>query len=67
MKKNFWYVYLFEGEDKKEIFKIMKFNTIKDVSYVLDIPAQTISNYFHGLIKPREVLRYCSIYQSIPL
>ena len=67
MKKNFWYVYLFEGEDKKEIFKIMKFNTINDMSYVLDIKSNVLSNFFHGLIKPRDVLKYCSIYQSIPL
>ena len=67
MKKNLWFVYLFEEVEHTNIFKIMKFNTIKDVSYVLDIPAQTISNYFHGLIKPRGVLNYCILYQSIPL
>ena len=43
------------------------FNTIKDVSYVLGMNSQTISNFFHGLIKPRGVLKYCVLYQSIPL
>jgi len=67
MKRNFWYVYLFEGEDRKEIFKIMKFNTISEMSQVLDIKPAILSNFFHGLIKPRGVLKYCMIYQSIPL
>ena len=67
MKRNFWYLYLFETETHTDIFKIMKFDTIKDVGYVLDIPPQVISNYFHGLIKPRGILKYCVLYQSIPL
>ena len=67
MKKNFWYLYLFETEEKKEIFKIMKFNTINDMSEVLQVKSNILSNYFHGLIKPRGILNYCMIYQSIPL
>ena len=67
MKKNFWYLYLFENEEKKEIFKIMKFNTINEMSEVLQVKPNILSNYFHGLIKPRGVLKYCVIYQSIPL
>jgi hypothetical protein len=67
MKKNFWYLYLFEDEEKTEIFKIMKFNTISEMSDVVDIKPNVLSNYFHGLIKPRGILKYCMIYQSIPL
>tara|TARA_R110000782_G_scaffold202521_1_gene291047 strand:- start:524 stop:727 length:204 start_codon:yes stop_codon:yes gene_type:complete len=67
MKQNCWYLYLFETEDKIEIFKIMKFNTISEMSEVLNIKPAVLSNYFHGLIKPRGVLKYCNIYQSIPL
>ena len=67
MKKNFWYLYLFEDEDKTEIFKIMKFNTISEMSDVVNIKPNVLSNYFHGLIKPRGILKYCMIYQSIPL
>tara|TARA_R100001086_G_scaffold248174_2_gene184368 strand:+ start:1031 stop:1318 length:288 start_codon:yes stop_codon:yes gene_type:complete len=67
MKKNCWYLYLFEDESRTEIFKIMKFDTISEMSVVLDIKPAVLSNYFHGLIKPRGVLKYCIIYQSIPL
>jgi len=70
MKKNCWYVYFFDKpitEDKKEIIKTMKFNTINEMSDVLGLKPAVLSNYFHGLIKPRGVLNYCNIYQSIPL
>ena len=65
MKKNFWYVYLFDNNN--EIIKIMKFNTIAEMSYVLGEKPSVLSSYFHGLIKSRGVLKYCKIYQSIPL
>ena len=67
MKKNYWYVYLYEDKDKKDIFKIMKFDTINEMSKVMNLKPAVLSNYFHGLIKPRGVLKYCIIYQSIPL
>ena len=66
MKKNFWYVYLYEDKEKKEIFKIMKFDTINEMSKVMNLKPAVLSNYFHGLIKPRDILEYCVIYQSIP-
>ncbi len=67
MKKNYWVLYLYESKDKGEIFKTMTFPTIKEVSYVLNLKPQIVSNYFHGLIKPRGILEYCVLYQSIPL
>ena len=48
MKKNFWYVYLFETEEKKDIVKIMKFNTISEMSYVLKLESNVLSNFFHS-------------------
>ena len=67
MKKNSWILHLYTDENKEELLKVMDFETIKDISYVLGIDSQVISNYFHGLIKPRGILKYCVLYQSIPL
>ena len=70
MKKNFWYVYIYDkdiSEEVKDIIKIMKFDTMNSMSEVMGIKSSVLSNYFHGLIKPRDTLRYCIIYQSIPL
>tara|TARA_R110000744_G_scaffold169809_2_gene287847 strand:- start:269 stop:478 length:210 start_codon:yes stop_codon:yes gene_type:complete len=65
MKKSSWVVYLFESEEKTNIFKIMEFRSVNDISFCFDVPAQTISNCFHGLIKPRGILKNCVIFQSI--
>lgn len=67
MKSNRWILYLFTNSKKEEIFKIMEFKTIKELSYVLNIEAQIVSNYFHGLIKPRGILNNCILYQSIKI
>jgi len=67
MKKNNWILYLFENDEKRELFKIMEFKTIKDVAFVLDMDAPVISNWFHGLINPRGILKNCVLHQSIVL
>ena len=50
MKRSGWVLYLYEDINKKEIFKIMEFKTIKDLSYVIKMEPSIISNWFHGLI-----------------
>ncbi len=67
MKKNTWLLHLYKDEEKTDLFKIMEFQTIKDISECIGVEPQVISNYFHGLIKPRGFLKYCILYQSIPL
>ena len=64
MKKSSWLVYLFEDTEKKNILKIMEFRSVNEISYVLGLPSQTISNCFHGLIKTRGILKSCVIFQS---
>jgi hypothetical protein len=65
MKRSGWVLYIFEDGDKKEIFKIMEFKTIRDLSYVIKIEPSIISNWFHGLINPRGILKNCILVQSI--
>ena len=67
MKKNTWLIHLYTDKKKTDLIKIMEFDTIKQASHTLGIDSQTISNYFHGLIKPRGILEFCILYQSIPL
>ena len=37
------------------------------VTFVLDVDAPVISNWFHGLINPRGILKNCVLHQSIVL
>jgi len=62
-----WVLYLYEDEEKKELFKIMEFKTIKDLGYVINIEPRIISNWFHKLIRPRGVLKNCLLLQKTTL
>ncbi len=62
-----WYLTLFTDENETEVFKTIPCNTIKEMSYYLDIPTQVISNYYHKQIKARGVLKYCNITQNLNL
>ena len=65
MKKNNWVLYLFESHEHRDLLKIMQFKTIKDVAFVLDVSPSTISNWHHGLINPRGILKNCVLHQSV--
>lgn len=67
MKRSSWILYLFENKEKSELFKIMEFRSVKDMAYVLDLKREVISNWFHGLILPRGILKNCVLYQSLPM
>tara|TARA_R110001592_G_scaffold42590_2_gene138300 strand:+ start:1527 stop:1739 length:213 start_codon:yes stop_codon:yes gene_type:complete len=62
-----WYLVIFTNEEKNEVFKVIKCNTIKEMAYYLNMDTQIISNYYHKQIKPRGVLKYCNITQNLKL
>jgi hypothetical protein len=62
-----WYLILFTNEEKNEVFKVISTNTIKEMSYLLDMKPSVISNFYHKQIKPRGVLKYCNITQNLNL
>ena len=60
-----WILCLFEDETHKYLFKQYSFHTISEIAKVLDEKEQTCSNFYHGLIKPRDVFKFVKIYQSL--
>lgn len=67
-KKNLiWYLTIFDSVDKTNPFKIIKCDTINEMSYYLDVTPQVISNYYHNQIKARGVLKYCNITQNLKM
>lgn len=64
MRNIIWYLFVFIDKDKTELYKVMKFDKIKDLAYVVGLEHTIVSNYFHNLIKPRGLLEYCYIYQT---
>jgi|TARA_R110002153_G_scaffold29256_4_gene89910 citrate lyase synthetase len=64
MNKNIrWLLFIHTDLEKQQLFKVLDFQSIKEIGYILDMKPQIISNYYHNLIKERGVLKYCIIYQ----
>lgn len=58
-----WYLILFTDEKKAEVLRILRCRTMRELAYYLDMKPQTVSNYFHGLIRARGILHKCGISQ----
>ena len=59
-----WIVILFDTPEKDNIFKVFELHSVKQIEYLLNIPAQVISNFYHNLINARGILKYCIILQK---
>lgn len=59
-----WHLMVFEDVARTTPVKVMSFETVNEVSYVVGMPAKTIYNYFHRLIQPRGPLRYVSLFKD---
>ena len=59
-----WHLMVFSDQARTEPVKVMSFDTVNDVSYVVGEPAKTIYNFFHRLIRPRGSLRYVSLFKD---
>ena len=60
-----WYLTLFDSEEKINSVMNIPCQTIKEMSYLLNMDAQVISNFYHKQIRPRGVLKYCNISQNL--
>tara|TARA_R110001632_G_scaffold86462_3_gene188733 strand:- start:460 stop:657 length:198 start_codon:yes stop_codon:yes gene_type:complete len=58
-----WLLILYYDKNKKEQFKSIEINTIKELSYLLDMKPTEISNFYHGLIYSRGALDYCHLFK----
>ena len=57
-----WYMVMFESPDHERVVKVMRFDTMKQMAYILDVSAQKLSNIYHGLVKPKGLAKYVIIY-----
>ena len=59
-----WNLMIFEDAAKTSVVKVMSFDTVNEVSYVVGMPTKTVYNYFHRLIRPRGPLCYVSLFKD---
>ena len=51
-------------KQKKEIFKVLEFNTLKEIAYVMNKNIYDVTNFYHEITKPKKLFNYINIYQS---
>ncbi len=63
-KNTSWIMILFTDLEKKDIFKVLEFNTLKEIAYVMNKEIHDVTNFYHQITKPKRIFQYINIYQS---
>ena len=59
-----WHLMVFEDLGRTTPVKVMSFETVNDVSYVVGMPSNVVYNFFHNLIRARGSLRYVLLFKD---
>ena len=59
-----WHVMVFEDENHTTLVRVLQLRTVKDVGALVQLPATTVSNFYHRLIKPKGALHYIQMFKG---
>ena len=59
-----WHLMVFEDPGRTTPVKVMSFETVRQVAYVVGMPTSTVFNFFHNLIHARGSLRYVALFKD---
>lgn len=59
-----WVIVIYTDINKTEPLKIMNLDSIKQIAYILDESPTDISNFYHNLIKPKNLMKLIDIYKK---
>ncbi len=60
-----WLVAVYYDKDKKELFKMVEFNSLREIAYCLKVNIYDVSNFYHRISKSKGVFDYVMIYKSL--
>lgn len=60
-----WLVAIYYDVDKKQLFKMIEFNSLREIAYCLDCEIYDISNFYHRISKPKGKFCYIDLYKSL--
>ena len=58
-----WLLVIYANDNKDEVIKVHRFNSIRQIAYVLDESPRDVSNYYHGLILARGNIKYIDMFK----
>tara|TARA_R110002126_G_scaffold223633_1_gene368628 strand:+ start:2187 stop:2375 length:189 start_codon:yes stop_codon:yes gene_type:complete len=59
-----WVLVIYSNELKSDIVKVINVDSIKQVAYILNESPADISNYYHKLIKSKNLMKLIDIYKK---
>lgn len=59
-----WILIIYYDSTKSNPLKIMNLDSIKQIAYILDESPTDISNFYHNLIKPKNLMKLIDIYKK---
>ena len=60
-----WVLAIHFDKFKKELFKVLEFNSLREMAYCLDCEIYDVSNFYHKISKPKGKFSYITIYKSL--
>ena len=55
---------VFADEEHTSVARVLSLRTVKDVGSLVNLPASTVSNFYHHLINPKGALRYFQMFKA---
>ena len=62
---NIWVMNLYYDVEHQHIFKVIEFQTLREIAVCLNKPIFEISNFYHKIKKPMGVFKHLYIYKSL--
>ena len=59
-----WIIQLYYDKTKKNFYKNVECSTLKEVAYLTGTQIYDVSNFYHKLIKPKNLMNYIDIYKK---
>jgi hypothetical protein len=59
-----WHVMVFGDENHTMLVRVLQLRTVKDIGSLVHLPASTVSNFYHRLIKPKGALKYIAMFKA---
>lgn len=58
---NNWIVIIYKNLEKSEIAKVLRLDSIKQIAYIVGESPNDVSNFYHKLIFPKNLMKYIDI------
>tara|TARA_R110000822_G_scaffold43044_5_gene116539 strand:- start:941 stop:1141 length:201 start_codon:yes stop_codon:yes gene_type:complete len=58
---NMWKIDLFYDTNKKDFIKTLTATTLREIAYLFNMEVYDISNFYHGITKPKGVFMYITL------